>query len=322
MSAVYSYEAARRRDPMIERISMGIEIIVKELRPEVAAIFSAFPTPLRLPSWLPGMRLKRVSPLAKELATETMESPFAYTERGLATGSISSCMVADHLLKLHESDDDPSCYKKAVKESAAAAFGAGSDTTSVVLMNFILAMILQPDVQEKAHALIESVVGTNRLPTFQDLHPLAIMHAVVESDVYKVTTYPKACEIFILFEPMLISSEGAIITPNVWAMYHNEEKYSNASEFNPDRFLDSDGTLTDDTVSMVWGFGRRICPGRHLAEYSIWSAMVCMLAVFKFSKAKDETGKESRSNHSGVQGLQCDPYHSLAVLLREMQKWI
>jgi len=75
-------------------------------------------------------------------------------------------------------------------------------------------------------------------------------------------------------------------------MCHNEEKYPNASEFNPDRFLNPDGTLTDDTVSIVWGFGRRICPGRHLAEASLWSAMTCLLAVFKFSKARDETGGE------------------------------
>ena len=75
-------------------------------------------------------------------------------------------------------------------------------------------------------------------------------------------------------------------------MCHNEEKYPNASEFNPDRFLNPDGTLTDDTVSVVWGFGRRICPGRHLAEASLWSAMVCLLAVFKFSRARDETGGE------------------------------
>src|SRR6267154_2107089 len=76
------------------------------------------------------------------------------------------------------------------------------------------------------------------------------------------------------------------------AMCHNEAKYPNASEFNPDRFLNPDGTLTDDTVSTVWGFGRRICPGRHLAEASLWSAMAPLLAIFKFSKAKDETGAE------------------------------
>jgi hypothetical protein len=76
------------------------------------------------------------------------------------------------------------------------------------------------------------------------------------------------------------------------AMCRNEEKYPNASDFNPDRFMNPDGTLTDDTVSMVWGFGRRICPGRHLAEASLWSAMACLLSVYKFSKAKDEAGRE------------------------------
>jgi len=73
-------------------------------------------------------------------------------------------------------------------------------------------------------------------------------------------------------------------------MCHNEVKYPNPSEFNPERFLNPDGTLTDDTVSVVWGFGRRVCPGRHLAEASMWSAIVSMLAIFKFSTAKDENG--------------------------------
>lgn len=43
LSAVYSYEAARRDDNMIESAARGT-IIVKELRPEVAAVFSIFPS--------------------------------------------------------------------------------------------------------------------------------------------------------------------------------------------------------------------------------------------------------------------------------------
>ncbi|KAG2148491.1 cytochrome P450 [Suillus cothurnatus] len=297
MSAVYSYDAARRDDCMIKRATMGLDITLKEMRPEIAAVFSAFPFLLRLPSWLPGMRLKSVSPLAKKLALESLEKPFAYTERGLATGSVSSCMVADRLLELDQPYGDSVWQKKAVKESAATAFGGEQMpfSTSSVLMNFLLVMVLHPDIQQKAHKLVDSVIGPKRLPTFNDrpslpyidailrecmrwrpVFPLAIMHAAVESDVYEGYYIPK----------------GATITPNVWAMCHNEEKYPNASEFNPDRFLNPDGTLTDDTVSFVWGFGRRICPGRHLAEASIWSAMVSMLAVFKFSRAKDETGRE------------------------------
>jgi hypothetical protein len=44
MSAVYSYDAARRDDYMVERAVMALDIILKEMRPEVAAIFSAFPS--------------------------------------------------------------------------------------------------------------------------------------------------------------------------------------------------------------------------------------------------------------------------------------
>lgn len=291
ISAVYSYEAARRDDHMIARVTKGLDALRQEMTPGIAMFFSAFPSLLCLPSWLPGMRVKRVAPLAKELVADILETPFAHTERGMATKSVSSCMVYDHLLALDESASDSAWQKKAIKESAATALGAGTETITIVLMNFILAMTLHPQVQERAHDLIESVVGANRLPTFQDrsslpyidailrecmrwrpVFPFAIMHTAVESDVYNGYYIPK----------------GATITPNVWMMCHNEEKYKNAPEFNPDRFLNADGTLTDDTVNIVWGFGRRVCPGRHLSEASLWSSMACLLAIFKFSKAEHE----------------------------------
>lgn len=43
LSAVYSYDAARRHDYMIERATMALDLMLKELRPEVAAVFSAYP---------------------------------------------------------------------------------------------------------------------------------------------------------------------------------------------------------------------------------------------------------------------------------------
>jgi cytochrome P450 len=86
-------------------------------------------------------------------------------------------------------------------------------------------------------------------------------------------------------------------------MTQNEEKYPNPDVFNPDRFLNPDGTLTDDTVSVAWGFGRRTCPGRYFAEASLWAAMTCLLAVYKFSRAKDEAGREIEIDpqwHGGI----------------------
>jgi hypothetical protein len=44
MSAVYSYDAAPRNDHMIERALLALDVVLQEMRPEVAAIFSAFPS--------------------------------------------------------------------------------------------------------------------------------------------------------------------------------------------------------------------------------------------------------------------------------------
>ena len=41
-------------------------------------------------------------------------------------------------------------------------------------------------------------------------------------------------------------------------MSHDEKKYHNPEAFMPERFLLDDGTLNEDTVSWVFGFGRRM----------------------------------------------------------------
>ncbi|OAX32079.1 hypothetical protein K503DRAFT_805531 [Rhizopogon vinicolor AM-OR11-026] len=42
--------------------------------------------------------------------------------------------------------------------------------------------------------------------------------------------------------------KGATITPKIWEMCHDEAKYPNAPESNPEHFLNPNGTLTDDMV--------------------------------------------------------------------------
>lgn len=55
--------------------------------------------------------------------------------------------------------------------------------------------------------------------------------------------------------------------------------------FNPDRFLSSEGHEPEtDPGKFVFGFGRRICPGRILAENSLFLTIAQSLAVFNISK--------------------------------------
>ena len=51
--------------------------------------------------------------------------------------------------------------------------------TSSALMVFVLAMVLYPDVQRRAQAEIELVIGRDQLPTFEDRASLPYIDAVL-----------------------------------------------------------------------------------------------------------------------------------------------
>jgi hypothetical protein len=42
----------------------------------------------------------------------------------------------------------------------------------------------------------------------------------------------------------------------------------------------------------VFGIGKRICPGRHLVDATIFIVASSVLSVFNITKAKDENGNE------------------------------
>jgi hypothetical protein len=48
------------------------------------------------------MRLKRVSPLAKKLALENLENPFAHTERGLVSATFRKMFYSQILFRLRD----------------------------------------------------------------------------------------------------------------------------------------------------------------------------------------------------------------------------
>ncbi|KAG2036259.1 cytochrome P450 [Suillus americanus] len=307
MSASYDYDT-EYDDPLVALIGMSLELAVQELRPEVAAVFIAFPSLLRLPAWFPGMSIKKKAIQSREWIREWMNDPFQYALKRIAEGTDRSCMVSNALRRID--GKDTSGEISMIKECAATAFGTAFETTDSVLQVFILAMVLFPEVQAKAHTLIDAVVGTSRLPTFEDrsslqyidailretlrwhpILPLSVSHASVDSDVYEGYYIPK----------------GAIIVPNVWAMSQNEQKYPNPSQFSPERFLNADGNLNNDTVDMAFGFGRRICVGRHFADASVWIAMSGLLAMFTFSKQIGADGEAIEFEPQWFSGVATHP---------------
>lgn len=74
---------------------------------------------------------------------------------------------------------------------------------------------------------------------------------------------------------------------------HDPAIYSNPLEFKPERFLpiEKGGLGESNSIPAVFGFGRRICPGMHLATASVWTYAACTLAAFKIVPIKNEKGE-------------------------------
>lgn len=80
---------------------------------------------------------------------------------------------------------------------------------------------------------------------------------------------------------------------NIWLFNHDPNTHREPFSFIPERHLASDGqTAEPDPFDTLFGFGRRFCPGRLLADAFIWLAIATSLSTFHIGKARDEDGKE------------------------------
>ncbi len=77
------------------------------------------------------------------------------------------------------------------------------------------------------------------------------------------------------------------------AILHDPEIYPEPEEFKPKRFLDKDGSFQDDpTIALAFGVGKRICPGRHFVDATLFTVAASVLSAFNVTKAKDGNGQE------------------------------
>ena len=77
--------------------------------------------------------------------------------------------------------------------------------------------------------------------------------------------------------------------------------YPEPDAFKPERFINADGSLRDDpVVTSLFGFGKRICPGRHLADATIFIVIASLLSVFHIKKGDRTEGVPDMYSFTGA----------------------
>lgn len=253
-----------------------------------------------IPAWVPGARFKRKARDWRRLSESMLLKPFEHAQAALRAGNPTNSWVADQLSSPNNTPQD----ENVVKACAGTTYIAGVDTVMSYVNAAILALVLNPIVQERAYQEVLSVVGSDRLPCPEDRIalpfveafllevyrfyppvPLGIPHCLMEDDVYNACIIPK----------------GTTVLGNIWAMLHDDRVYEEPLRFDPIRFLAKDGGLNPDVVdprSAAFGFGRRLCPGRHYGDAAVWLAFVSLIACFDIRPGPD--GRPSGEMRTGL----------------------
>ncbi|KZS91039.1 cytochrome P450 [Sistotremastrum niveocremeum HHB9708] len=289
LGITYGYDVRASNDPIVamaerSNAEFGQAVTVG------AFLVDFIPIMKYIPEWFPFAGFQKTAALWRDHFHEATNLPYEAVKEAMARGEARPSYVADHLQDgpLSVEDED------VLKFSAMNMYTAGADTVTTVLKTFFYIMTAHPQIQKRAQAEVDSIIraeGEDRLPRIADREkmpfveavlleimrwaPLGIPHRLSSPDVYKGYYIPK----------------NTIVYANQCEMCQNPEQYPDPQEFRPERFLDPKNRQQDPR-QIAFGFGRRICPGKELADSTIFLTMAILLATCTIEPGLDTSGQE------------------------------
>ncbi|KAI0045442.1 cytochrome P450 [Auriscalpium vulgare] len=282
LQVTYGYKPKEDQDDLVDLVELALRQFTEVTEPN-AFLVDLIP-PLRyVPSWFPGAGWKKKAEYYHATLRKMADVPLQFVRNQMSEGVASPSMVSSLLDRSNTPEQD--CN---IKWAAASMFAGGSDTTVSAIHTFFLAMTIYPDIQRKAQAEIDAVVGNDRLPTFADRAQLPYVEAIISEILRWGTVAPLGVPHTLSRDDIhngYFIPERAIILTNVKGMLHDPDAYPDPWNFKPERFIAAEGRpVEQDPRSCCFGFGRRICPGVNLADATIWASVAMSLAVFDIQR--------------------------------------
>lgn len=281
----------------------------------VGYLVNVFPLFRFWPAFLPGGGFKKEARECRALTVKVVDLLTAQSHKKASSEPPVS-------LPAHFEKNDSKESMSAVHAAAVTSFSAGIETSTSVLTTFVLAMLLQPAVQRDAQTQIDQVLSgrlpnsedraANRLPIVDAVlkecyrwappGPFGMPHRLSKQDVIGEYTLP----------------QDTIVISNMWAILHDENVYPRPMEFSPERFLN--GTNEPDPRDHIFGYGKRMCPGRNLAEGTLWLGIASILAAFNITPELDKAGVPILPDAEYTSGVMSRPKDFRCIILPRSER--
>ncbi|TFK91405.1 cytochrome P450 [Polyporus arcularius HHB13444] len=287
MEISHGHRVTARDDPYVKKANEFADNFAEASLPN-NYIVDWLPFLAKLPSFLPGMGFK-------EKARQWREQYFSLAEEGhrMVKEEITKGTARPSLTYKALVDAEPGEHPDdIIMFSATQIYTGGADTTVSTLSSFILFMVKYPDVQKKAQEEILRVIGPDRLPTIEDRDSLPYVESVLVEVLRlrpPVSAVSREAGHDDVHDGFLVE-KGTFLIVNFWGMLREEKHYPDPHAFKPERWLGHDRRQESHPYNVVFGFGRRTCPGQYLAEELMFTAIARLLALFDFSPARNADG--------------------------------
>ncbi|KAG6000837.1 hypothetical protein E4U21_004951 [Claviceps maximensis] len=308
LKIVYGYSIQpHKADPLVEIIEHGMDIFSKTVLPLGWAV-DIVPQLRHLPIGIPGLSFHKLAHQWSQVTRCMINIPYNFVRQQMSRGNFRPSYVSHYLGQDGGKAGGKRALNKedelAIRNSAAVLFGGGSDTTVSSVCSLILAMILHPDIQLRAQKEIDDVVGSDRLPGFQDRDHLPYINALIKETYRWIPVIPIGTTHVTEQEMTCLGyhiPKGSYIIPSIWWYMHDPVTYPNPSEFDPGRFLEPRNE--PDPKDHVFGYGRRICPGRYVADDTLYLTISRLIATFNVTEKLDEQGRPYEIKRGATAGL-------------------
>ncbi|PVG00533.1 cytochrome P450 [Serendipita vermifera] len=219
-----------------------------------------------LPSWIPGLSFPEYARMGRQMFTKARYWAFGLVKEDVDHGVADPSILSKHL-------GDPSIPTEYLRDANAMMHIAGIETTAAALVNLIAHIQRRPDVQKKIQDELDDLCGRGNVPNVNNVLSLRYLRAAWKESQRLVAPVP-------ISVPHLSTAndiwkghhipQGTIIMCNISFILRDPRVWGpDAEEFKPERFLEecnSNAKQLPDVESVNFGFGRRVCPGRYIAE--------------------------------------------------------
>ncbi|KAH8824090.1 cytochrome P450 [Flagelloscypha sp. PMI_526] len=281
LRSIFGIPALKVDDHRIEHI---IELVDRASEAGVPGRFLvvSFPWMEYLPDVLAPWRVWAKQCWMKD--TEFLENLYSDAEKnGLLHPSVASSLITN----------GPESFSNREKAWTLGSIFFASDTMSTALLWFVWVMGKHPDIQSEAQQELDKIVGRERMPDFSDFDALPFIRATVIELLRWIPVVPMGLAHCTTSDDMYreyFIPKGTICIPNIHLMNRDSTVYGDdADSFNPSRFIDSTTgqlhsslPLTSDESHVAYGFGRRICVGRAVANQGLFISIASLLWAFRF----------------------------------------